>query len=100
MSRVNNQYSQEYKDRAVRLILEQNLSLTQVAHDLGININTLSMWKRKYLDEHGGISACGKEPESLDDYRKRVKELEKELLITREEREVLKKAVSFFAVPR
>jgi transposase len=80
--------------------LEQNISLTQVAHDLGININTLSIWKRKYLDEHGGISSCGKEPQSIDDYRKRVKALEKELLITREEREVLKKAVSFFASPR
>ncbi len=100
MSKVKKQFSQEYKDRAVRLILEQNMSLTQVAHDLGININTLSIWKRKYLDEHGGISSCCKEPESIDGYRKRVKELEKELYITREEREVLKKAVSFFAAPR
>ncbi|MDB4500668.1 transposase [Akkermansiaceae bacterium] len=43
-------YDQEFKEEAVRLVLEGQ-SATGVAADLGIGVNLFYRWKSKVLDE-------------------------------------------------
>ncbi len=97
MSKSAEKYSQEFKDRAVLVLIETGKKASQLSLELGVPSSYLSHWKRDYLMKLRGIK--GASPQTLEDAGKRIKELEKELLIAKEERDILKKAVSFFAKP-
>lgn len=88
-------YTEDYKRRAVELVLNEGMTASKVAKDLGINPSYLTLWKKEYLNTKHGIS--NKKPLDKTEADKRITELEKELRIAREERDILKKAVSFFA---
>jgi transposase len=84
-------FTPEYRDEAVKMVLEGSRPIAEVARDLGINESTLGNWVTKYRGEH---------PASEDlniSERARLKELEKEVRELRMEREFLKKAAAFFA---
>jgi len=97
MSKSAEKYSQEFKDRAVLVLIETGKKASQLSIELGVPASYLSHWKRNYLMKLRGIK--GTSPQTLEDAGKRIIELEKELLIAKEERDILKKAVSFFAKP-
>ena len=84
-------YSQEFKENAVNLVLEGYQSQTQIAKELGINVNSLHKWKKTYLDSQDPIKVIQKEDE------KEIKRLKKELREARLENEILKKAVGYFS---
>lgn len=88
-------YTDEYKRRAVELVVIEGMTATKVAKDLCINPSYLTIWKKEYLNSKQGIS--NKRPLDKEEAEKRISALEKELRIAREERDILKKAVSFFA---
>ena len=44
--RTHRPYADEFKQEAVNLVLDQGLSRTQVARDLGISVDTLARWVR------------------------------------------------------
>ena len=94
MSRTK-KYTDDYKTRAVELVLNEGMTASKVAKDLGINPSYLTIWKKEYLNAKHGIS--NKKPLDKTEAEKRIAELEKELRIAREERDILKKGVSFFA---
>jgi transposase len=52
-------YTQEYKDEAVRLVLESDRPLVEVAKSLGINESTLGHWVKKAKKDSG---ADGEQP--------------------------------------
>ena len=84
-------FSAEYREEAVKLVIESDRPIAAVARDLGINEGTLGNWVNKYRAEH---------PASEDlniSERARLKELEKENRELRLERDFLKKAAAFFA---
>ena len=65
-------FSPEYRDEAVKMVVEMSRPIAEVARDLGLNESTLGNWVTKYRDEH---------PASEDlniSERARLKELEKE----------------------
>jgi transposase len=84
-------FSTEYREEAVKLVLESGRPIAAVARDLGINEGTLGNWVNKYRSEHP-VS----EELNISD-RARLKELEKENRDLRLERDFLKKAAAFFA---
>ena len=43
-------FSPEFKDEAVCLVLEQGVSVTQAAADLGIGLSTLQKWVRAHRE--------------------------------------------------
>ncbi|WP_416211445.1 transposase [Frankia sp. Cas3] len=47
MGSTPRKYTQEYKDEAVRLVLDSDRSLAEVARSLGINESTLGNWATK-----------------------------------------------------
>ena len=94
MSEKRRSYDKEFKLSAVKLILESGNSVERIATELGVSSNTLFNWKRKYLeDAKNAFPGKGKmKPE--DEELRRVK---KELLRVTMERDILKKAIAYFA---
>lgn len=84
-------FTPEYRDEAVRMVIETTRPIAEVARDLGINEGTLGNWVVKYRNEHPASEDLGISE------RARLKELEKEVRELRLEREFLKKAAAFFA---
>ncbi len=84
-------FSAEYREEAVRMVLDSSRPIAVVARDLGINEGTLGNWVSKYRVEHP-VSE-----EITIDERARLKELERENRELRMERDFLKKAAAFFA---
>ncbi len=88
--RAYKQYTKEFKEEAVALVLEQGYSVAQAADSLGIKTSLLYKWKEKIEVEKEGQDMSDNEREELKRLRKEVKEL-------RMEKEILKKASAFFA---
>jgi len=93
-SRTRKKYDREFKQRAVRMVVDRGLPLTQVARDLGLHSNMLSRWKKEYLDDQDS-SFPGKGKQKPED--EEIRRLKRELADAKEERDILKKAVAFFA---
>ena len=62
-SRQRARFTPEFKDEAVRLVIESGRPIAQVARELRIHDGTLGNWVAKYRDEHpvadpvGGVGA-------------------------------------------
>jgi transposase len=83
------QYSSEFKREAVRLVTEGGLSMAQVARDLGLNDNLVSRWKKEA--EQNGQRAFPGQGHPQDEELSRLR---RENEVLRQEREILKKAIS------
>ena len=88
---VKRTYSAEYREEAVKMVIESGRPIAAIARDLGIKEGTLGNWVNKYRNEHPAS-----EDLNISD-RARLKELEKEVRELRMERDFLKKAAAFFA---
>lgn len=84
-------FSPEYRDEAVKMVIETSRPIADVARDLGINEGTLGNWVNKYRIDHPASE------ELTIDERTKLKELERENRELRMERDFLKKAAAFFA---
>ena len=81
-------YSEAFKQEAVMRVMGQNSSTHKVSRDLGVSQASLSKWVKKFKQE--GSSVFGEEEAEVKKLRAKVKRLQ-------DERDILKKAVSFFA---
>jgi transposase len=79
--------SEEFKKEAVRLVLTSGKTQKQIAHDLGVSQWAISTWKKDYAPEKVG----NEDLKAAADVR--IRELEKENALLRQEREILKKAM-------
>lgn len=89
---MTSRYSEEFRDEAVRLVVESKSSAAQVARDLGVNIWTLRDWV-KARRKRDGAGSAGRS-ETLEEENRRLK---RELVVVKQEREILKKAAAYFA---
>ncbi len=85
-------YSPEFRDEAVKLVLETSRPIVTVADELGINAGTLGNWVNLYREEH-----AGDEPALDVSERARLREAERELREANMEIAFLKKAAAYFA---
>jgi transposase-like protein len=83
------QYSSEFKREAVQLVTQQGLSIAQAARDLGLNDNMVSRWKKEA--EQNGQRAFPGQGHPQDEELSRLR---RENEVLRQEREILKKAIS------
>ena len=91
LARPKKSFSPEYREEAVKLVIESSRPIAKVATELGINKGTLQNWVAAYRREH-----VGEEPPLTIDERARLKEQERVIRELRMENEFLKKA----GVPR
>jgi transposase len=87
-------YDSEFKREAVRLVIEGEKSTSSVAENLGIFPGLLYKWVKDYKEDPTN-SFPGKGKLKPDD--ERIRQLERELVDVREERDILKKAVAIFS---
>jgi transposase len=93
MTRKRKQYTQEFRDSAVKLITEQGGKVAEAAQNSGINRSVLGRWLRESEadGDNGSNVSSGKELQTG------LTRLRKENQRLKLEREILKKAAAFFA---
>ena len=85
---ANRKYSEEFKEEAIELLRRSDATMKQVAEQLGVNYWTLREWRIQA--EEGGKRVSEGEQEELKRLRRENRRL-------KQEQEILKKAVAFFA---
>jgi transposase len=84
-------YPPEFRREAVALYCRTDRTLGELAHDLGVSRESLRLWVAQAQVERGernGLSG---------DEREELRELRTRVLLLEQEREILKKAATFFA---
>lgn len=94
MGKPHRKYTEEFKLEALQLLANSEKSMSAIEQDLGITQGLLSKWRRKYQVNE---ETQGLELSDLTVSEAEIKRLRRELAIVREEREILKKAVSIFS---
>ena len=92
MPRNRRSYSPEFKEEAVKAVIETSRPIARVAKELGINEGTLGNWVNAYRRDHAGEES----PLTVSE-RARLRELERETRELKMENEFLKKAAAYFA---
>ncbi len=91
MPRTRAPYPLEFRREAVQLVRSSGKSIKQIADDLGVTDQTLRNWIAQAEVDVGAREGI------KTDEREELRRLRREVRILREEREILKKAASFFA---
>lgn len=86
-------YDKQFKIAAVKLVLEDNMSVSEVSKELSIHYNTLYRWIGEY--EEYGESAFPGHGTALYSYQYEIKKLKLENLDLRKELDLLKKFQAF-----
>lgn len=90
-------FTQEFKEDAVRLVIERGVPVAHAAQDLGIHENTLHKWIRLYkADPDEAFPGKGR----LKPKDEELRLLERENAVLKEERDILKKALGIFSKRR
>lgn len=90
--RSRRSFTPEFKEGAVRLVLDEGKTITQVARDLDLTPSALGGWvKQARADRSNGATGLTTEE------RAELAKLRKENRELRMERDILKKAAAFFA---
>ncbi|HWI08956.1 MAG TPA: transposase [Solirubrobacteraceae bacterium] len=85
-------YSEELRERAVRLVFESQRPIAHVARDLGVHKEALRLWVRQAEADAGT-----RNDRLTTEERERLKSLERENRELRKANEILKAASVFFA---
>lgn len=92
--RTRRQYTREFKQDAVRLVTEQGYNQAEAARNLGIERRILGRWMKEFQqDESEAFRGNGKLTSEQEELR-RLREENRRLKM---ERDILKKAATFFA---
>ena len=86
-------YTPEFKDEAVRQVVERGHSVAEVAERLGVSSHSLYNWVNAVKP-----SKNEQQEQELNDAKKEILSLKAQLRRTEEERDILKKAARYFAV--
>ncbi|MYA94696.1 MAG: transposase [Chloroflexi bacterium] len=87
-------YSDEFKREALNLAAQPGMRVAQVEQDLGITPGLIYKWRQRFrVDEN----TKALKPSAERETQAEVRRLQRELAIARQERDILKKAVAFFA---
>jgi len=87
-------YSKEFKEDAIKLVLEQGYSCSEVGRRLGLHSSNISRWIREHRQDEEQIAEGGVTRGELEEEVRRLRKENKRLGM---EREILKKAAAFFA---
>jgi transposase len=85
-------YSPEFKDEAVRQVIERGYSVAEVAERLGVSSHSLYKWVKAVAPDKTQQNTA-----DLVEAKSEILRLRAQLRRTEEERDILKKAARYFA---
>lgn len=88
----NQRYTPEFKDEAVRQVIERGYSVAEVSSRLGVSTHSLHKWVKAVKPDTSDQQ--GKE---LLEAKSEILRLKAQLRRTEDERDILKKAARYFA---
>ena len=88
----NQRYSPEFKDEAVRQVIERGYSVSEVASRLGVSAHSLHKWVKAAKPDNSEQN-----DKELLEAKSEILRLRAQLRRTEEERDILKKAARYFA---
>lgn len=87
-------FTKEFKLEAVQLAQKSGKSQAQIARDLGIADSTLHNWCKEFAEAGSqAFPGSGHQTQQEEELRR----LKRELEVTRQERDILKKALAIFS---
>lgn len=96
MSRKIRNYTEEFKQEAVNLALKSP-SISKTASELGIPVPTLHNWISQFKMKANSLEKINEGGKNIAALIEENRRLHKELAIAKEEKEILKKAATYFA---
>jgi transposase len=88
-------YTKEFREEAVRLVVEGGLSMPEAGRRLSLAPSTLGNWVRAH--KAGKLSELGGRYKTLSEKEMELARLKRELAEVKMERDILKKAAAYFA---
>lgn len=89
---AKSKFPDEFKEEAVKQVIERGYTPSDVAKRLGISVQSLYKWVKQYSP-----SATDRYEAELKDVRRENLKLKADLRRAQEERDILKKAAAYFA---
>ena len=86
-------FTPEFKQEALRLVLEQGRSVSETSKALGVGETALRRWMEQWHAEKKGHTPNGM---ALTPEQRRIQELETKVAQLERERDILKKSTAFF----
>jgi transposase len=96
MTRSVRKYTKEFKEEAVSLALKSP-SVSKTASELGIPMPTLHSWILQFKSKNTPVVKDKNNSKNVAALIDENRRLHKELAIAKEEKEILKKAATYFA---
>ena len=92
--RIKRTFDKEFKINTVKLILNKEKKIAELARELSVNENTIHNWKNQYLkDSNDAFPGKGHQTPMEEELTK----LRRENKVLQEERDILKKALGIFS---
>jgi transposase len=88
-------YSKEFREEAVKLVVESGLSIPEVGRRLSIPPSTVDNWVKR--QKAGTLSSVGDHQKAPTEAETELGRLKRELADVTMERDLLKKAAAYFA---
>jgi transposase len=95
MSKARNQFTIEFKQECVNLVVNQGYGIAQAASAMQVGLSTMQRWVGQYKQELRGVTPQAK---ALTPEQQRIQALESEVKQLRRDNDLLKKASAFFAI--
>ena len=87
-------FTEEFKRESINLVTEQHLNVAAAGRQLDVDPKSIRSW---ITESERGEPKATLGATKLTADQQRIRELERELAIAREERDILKKATAYFA---
>ena len=94
MPQTRRHFTPEFKLEVAKKIVQQQHSITQLCHELNLGETAVRRWVAQYKAELNGQPGIGL---PLTPDQQRIRQLEAELRIAKEDNEILKNASALFA---
>jgi transposase len=88
-------YTREFRQEAVKLVMEEGLSVPEAGRRLSLPPSTILGWVKKF--KAGKLGEIGNKYRPLTDIEMELARTRKELFEVKMERDILKKAAAYFA---
>jgi len=88
-------YTGEFRQEAVKLVVEDRVSCREAAQRLSLAPSTLAYWVKAHKE--GKLGDVGKAQKPLTEVEMELARTKKELVEVKMERDILKKAAGYFA---